>query len=296
MADNLTITPGSGANAAANEIGGVKYQRVKISLGVAGVANDAEAGAGDVNVGTQRVTLANDDPAVVDLAAMEALLTTIDADTGGMAASLTLIDDVVHAEDAGHVSADRGVLALAVRRDAKAVGSGTDGDYSTLNVSPDGDLRVDSGKAHIVRVTPTITVPGTAYIANDCFGGEMTIANAARISGGSGVLMGITMSFEDDIAADTVEVLIWESDPAGTYTDNTPLAVSDADTYLLLGSVILNVKTDLGDGALLKATNLNIPYVCNGSANLYATAVLRTSVPTPTATDAAQFTFHLIRD
>ena len=104
------------------------------------------------------------------------------------------------------------------------------------------------------------------------------------------------MSFEDDITADSVEVLIFDSNPGGTYTDNGALAVTDADTYLLIGSVILDTKTDLGDGALLQRWNVNIPYVCSGSADLYAVAVLRNAVPTPTATNAAQFTYHLIRD
>lgn len=350
MVDNIEVTPGTGATVATDDVGGVQYQRVKPDFGGDGVSVAVSVGAGAVGTGVQRITLASDDPAVTDLAAIEVLLTSMDSDTSRLTSSagptapggalsttsfmvgarynstpptftdgqegglqvtsagrlivrdpdavtaLQLIDDTVFAEDAAHNSADKGIPALAVRRDAKAVGSGTDGDYSTLNVSADGDLRVDGGKAFIVRVTPTITVPGVAYTANDCFGGEMTITSAARVSGGSGIITGITMSFEDDIAASTIEVLLWDSDPSGTYTDNTALNVADADTYLLLGSVVLDVKTDLGDGALLKATNVNIPYVCNGTANLFATAVIRTSVPTPTATDAAQFTFHLIRD
>ncbi len=43
-------------------------------------------------------------------------------------------------EDSAHVSQDYGVPMLAVRRDTAAVGSGTDGDYSTVNV--DGSGRV----------------------------------------------------------------------------------------------------------------------------------------------------------
>ena len=317
MADNIEVTAGTGTVIAADDIASVLYQRVKIALGADGAATDALGGAGAVAGGVQRVTLASDDPAVVALQIMDdwdesdrAKVNPI-AGQAGVAAGAGAVDaltqrvilatdDVVaalsKAEDAAHSSGHTGIVPLAVRRDAKAVGSGTDGDYSTLNVSADGDLRVDGGKAFIVRVTPTITVPGTAYVANDCFGGEMTITAAGRVSGGSGILTGITMSFEDDIAASTIEVLIFDSNPAGTYTDNTALAVSDADTYLLLGSVILDVKTDLGDGALLKATNVNIPYVCNGSADIFAVAVIRTSVPTPTATDAAQFTFHMVRD
>lgn len=44
------------------------------------------------------------------------------------------------AEDAAHVSGDTGVLALAVRRDTLAAGSGTDGDNSTFNVDANGSL------------------------------------------------------------------------------------------------------------------------------------------------------------
>jgi hypothetical protein len=40
MADNVTITEGSGTQIAADEIAGVKYQRVKVSTGEDGTAND----------------------------------------------------------------------------------------------------------------------------------------------------------------------------------------------------------------------------------------------------------------
>lgn len=69
MADNVQITAGSGTTIAADDIGGVMHQRVKLSLGADGVATDASAGAGAVGAGTQRVTLASDDPGVVAIAA-----------------------------------------------------------------------------------------------------------------------------------------------------------------------------------------------------------------------------------
>ncbi len=47
----------------------------------------------------------------------------------------------VFAEDAAHTTGDNGIPALAVRRDTAAVGSDTDGDYSTLNVDDTGRLR-----------------------------------------------------------------------------------------------------------------------------------------------------------
>lgn len=70
MADNVGITPGTGATVAADDIGGVLHQRVKLGLGADGTAVDAVAGAGVVSTGTQRVTLASDDPAVAGLGAI----------------------------------------------------------------------------------------------------------------------------------------------------------------------------------------------------------------------------------
>lgn len=43
MADNVGYTPGTGASVAADEIGGVLYQRVKPVFGVDGVATDVSA-------------------------------------------------------------------------------------------------------------------------------------------------------------------------------------------------------------------------------------------------------------
>ncbi len=67
MADNIAVSAGSGTTVATDDIGGVHYQRVKLALGADGTANDASVGAGAVGTGTQRITLASDDPAVVAL-------------------------------------------------------------------------------------------------------------------------------------------------------------------------------------------------------------------------------------
>jgi len=43
VADNVGYTPGSGATVAADEIGGVLYQRVKLTTGVDGTATDVSS-------------------------------------------------------------------------------------------------------------------------------------------------------------------------------------------------------------------------------------------------------------
>ncbi len=90
-------------------------------------------------------------------------------------------------------------------------------------------------------------------------------------------------------------MLIFDSNPAGAYTDNTALAVTDADAALLIGAVILDRHSDLGNVSFLYCDNVNLPYLCSGSADLYAVAVNR-GAATPEATDALTFTYHLLRD
>jgi len=52
MADNVGYTPGAGATVAADEIGGVLHQRVKIGIGADGVATDvSDANPLPVDVG-----------------------------------------------------------------------------------------------------------------------------------------------------------------------------------------------------------------------------------------------------
>jgi hypothetical protein len=64
MADNIGVTPGTGATCAADDVGGVLFQRIKPCIGADGTAVDVSAGAGSVGTGVQRVTLASDDPLV----------------------------------------------------------------------------------------------------------------------------------------------------------------------------------------------------------------------------------------
>lgn len=61
---------------------------------------------------------------------------------GSALTALQLIDDVVLAEDAAHGSGDKGVMALAVRKDTAAAIATTDGDYSPLQVDATGGLRL----------------------------------------------------------------------------------------------------------------------------------------------------------
>lgn len=115
MADNIDVTPGTGKTIAADDIGGVLFQRVKLALGADGTGVDASAGAGAVGTGVQRITLASDDPAVAQL-------------TAGATA-------IAKAEDAASANADVGIPAMAIQKATPADTAGTDGDYAMLQMS-----------------------------------------------------------------------------------------------------------------------------------------------------------------
>lgn len=80
------------------------------------------------------------------------------------------------AEDVAHSTGDTGVAMLAVRRDSAAVGSGTDGDYSTVNVDGSGRLWVNASGA-AVPVTDnsgSLTVDNAGTFATQVDGAALT--------------------------------------------------------------------------------------------------------------------------
>jgi hypothetical protein len=163
MVDNVAITAGAGTTVAADDISSVFYQRVKLALGADGVANDAEAGAGAVDTGTMRVTLASDDPAVAKLG-------TIDTDTGNMDTKLGTIDT-----DTGVIAGDTTEIAtrlaaayetVAAAQTAQVLGgTGATGDYLAG-----------------VLVVPATTSPGNVIILDNAVSITIFTGGASSVS------------------------------------------------------------------------------------------------------------------
>lgn len=252
MADNVTIDIMSGGDSvAADDIGGIKFQRIKIIHGADGVnggdvstsnpfpvrlyiGTDAVVGgAGAVAAGVQRVTLASNDPAVTQLTAIagsvdgiegyvdgiEALLTTIDADTGNMATSLAILDDwdntasdgMSVSGDVAHDAADAGE---PVKIGHKAIAHGTN---PTAVAAGD---RTDSyanrhGIPFMIGGHPNIL---TASINVTDADGAQT--NAAIITVGAGVKIVVTHIAVTADNANTADVGV----RIGFGTANTPAA------------------------------------------------------------------------
>jgi hypothetical protein len=190
--------------------------------------------------------------------------------TDGTEAPLTV------AEDAAHASGDHGIAAMAVRADAPANKSGTDGDYEPLQVSggllwvrPLGLLV--SCQTNVTRPTPDTT----QYAAGDAISdstsaptsGGFTLSNAARVSGGAGVIMAMTVSSSNDPATRLSGEVFLFNTSVTNINDNTAFVVSDDEIKTCVGVVPFSLF-DAGNNGFAHITGLNIPFVCSGSANL----------------------------
>jgi len=241
MANNVPVTAGSGTTIATDDVAGVHYQYVKIASGT----EDAT----DVIGGEATNGLDVDVTRVIP---------------GTTATALG------KAEDAAHSSADVGVAALAVRRDVAAVGSGTDGDYSTLNVDATGRLW-----AHVETVDAVIPGTGATNLGK--------AEDAAHTSADVGVM---ALSVRQNTAAAT----------SGTDADYQPL-ITDAQGQLwtksvgLYGKFALNPTVDTAIYAALDIvggiqTIANWARVSGGGAKLKAISV--------TTADGEGFTFTML--
>ncbi len=146
MADNVAITPGSGATVAADDVGGVLHQRVKLSLGADGAAVDAVAGAGASGTGVQRIISATDDPAVVALALANTSLDNIEA---SVAAATPAGTNII-----GKVGIDQTTPGTT-----NLVAAGQNGDWNIANVS--GTVSLPTGaatEASVAAIAASVSV------------------------------------------------------------------------------------------------------------------------------------------
>lgn len=171
------------------------------------------------------------------------------------------------AEDAAHVSGDQGTVALAKRTDAAAVSSGTDGDYSTLNVDGSGRLWVNCGAG----------CAGTQYTEDVASAGaeSMTLAGTIRQDTPAGTTT--TDGDYQNLKSDSIGRL-WVNCGAGCsggtqYAEDS--ASADGDTVTLAGAVrqdsIASSTTLDGDRAWLKV---------NSVGRLYTSATVDAALPT----------------
>lgn len=151
------------------------------------------------------------------------------------------------------------------------------------------------GNANIVKTIPTVSL--TIYAPNDVVStGGVAITGAMRISGGNGILQSILVK---DAANQkpVIDILIFDSALAGTYTDNAAFTLDAADVSKLIRKIsILSADYQTIGSKAYADVQLNRVVKASGSANLYALIVLQSGTPTFVAATDLQIDFGFSRN
>lgn len=145
--------------------------------------------------------------------------------------------------------------------------AGIPGDSNGLDVVARRELK------RVVATSAGLYTSVTSYVAGNTVGTQLTFANAARISGGSGTIVGIQLISAADIIGAYDIVL---TDSSVTLASNgAAYAISDPDALKVVALVQLAGAFDIGNNRLAQAFNLAIPFVCSGSASLFGGLITR---------------------
>jgi hypothetical protein len=217
------------------------------------------------NVATDQVTYSGD-TADVQLVRV--------VNTSGAEGSRVVTDKpVFQTEDTAHADGDLGVLMMGVRN--HTTGSTADGEYSAISVSSTGDLHTIA-RRDVQRISVAVAgTSTTAYAAGDQVGTLCTLANAARISGGTGMILGVSLQGYND-AMGAFDVVFFDNSAVTLAADNAAFNLAtDADVLESVAVVQLSGAYDLGANRIAQAFNLAVPFFCSGSTSLYAALITR---------------------
>ena len=229
MADNIGYTPGVGATVAADEIGGLLYQRVKVSVGADNEAADLDSG---------QATMANSLPV------------TIASDQSDL--PITLDGEVVTVageQENAAVSGDPLLIGGRYDITPRVLGSG---DAGALAINAAGNLLVDIG-ANVVSVDATgqgdvpITLAGETVVADVTGFGDVPVA----ISG--------------TVPVSNAGTFATQATQAGTWT--VDLGITDNAVLDAIQTNTLNTANSVGGTLVVNATSSgDVPITLAGEA------------------------------
>jgi hypothetical protein len=272
VADNVDITAGSGTTIAADEIAGVKHQRVKVEWGVDGSAVDASASnplpivqTGALPAGTNAIgkLAANSG---VDIGDVDITSIAAGDNNIGNVDVVTLPADPLGANaDASVAAGATGSISAKLRRatqgleDLKtlivlAAGTNAIGKLAANSGVDIGDVDVTSsgaGENHLgemggklVSVSGSFTRPAdtTAYAIGDVVsnstGGTtlLSIAGCARVNQGSGYIVGARLITDKKSITPRFRVHVYNASNPTVAVDNAAMDIRYADISKRIGS------------------------------------------------------------
>jgi hypothetical protein len=162
------------------------------------------------------------------------------------------------------------------------------GDIGTKQDTCNASLHsIDCKTALIIKVPgASVGVDANIYASGDLLGVKLTLTNAIRVSGGSGLLQSIILHDLSNQKG-ALDVVIFDSDPSGTtFTNNAAFDVADADIVKIIGvvSIIPSDYIGFADSSVATKSGLAIPVAVAAGRNLYACVVSR-GTPTYTANE-----------
>jgi hypothetical protein len=127
-----------------------------------------------------------------------------------------------------------------------------------------------------VHLTSAPTVTAGAYVSGQVVGGLISLANAARVNSGSGLIQSVSVTAKTNLTA-TYFVYFFDTNPTNsTFTDNSALAINVADLPFLCGVAQCTTNFSGGTPQILQASNVAIPFKLSAAATtLYAVIVIQ---------------------
>jgi hypothetical protein len=273
---------------AADDIGGVHYQRVKLALGADGAGVDAVAGAGAVSTAVQRVTLASDDPVTTSVQIMD------DWDETDRAKVNVIVGQAGIAAGTGvdGVTVPRVSLATDVPLPAGTNGigkltanSGVDiGDVDVTSISAgENHLGEVGGKTAVVAVT--LSTDTSAYASGDLIADTQQIDTFFRKADGTGVINSINIIDED--AQGVALYIIFMSTSTSLGTENSAPNISDANLTAGFQGIVSVGTSDyvtISGAKVATIRNIGLPVkAVSGTDDIYIAVLNSTGTPTFTA-------------
>lgn len=229
MADNVTILD-SGGNpipVAADDLGSVWFQKVKVVWGPDGTANETDVATGK--------------PLPVQLRSSTGI-------------------DFVKAEDAASASGDFGVPPLAVRKAVPVNTSDTDGDYEPPQISS-GHLWVAPPPVDKISASFNRPADTTAYAANDGVSNNTAAGSVTKIQWtmprSAGIIRRVRIRKSDQaVATPTLRLWLWDATFTVATGDNAAFSNPVADSIGVVDVQVINAGSDDAVGW----TNCDIPF------------------------------------